>query len=197
MAEENNETSREEIEEIARSVPRPDEYPEGQAEELERRSEEAGGATVVDEAATQGLEATEKASDAAPVKAFGKAVSAVEHKIQEADGAPDTPGEALAHHHHDDITMFGGRAYNIPVYTSVFGALGVLTITEVLTAEIISSDTISVPVLLGIAMIKAGLVIWFYMHLNTDSRIFAVTLAVPVIVALLSAMFLFALPSTY
>lgn len=105
--------------------------------------------------------------------------------------------EAAQHdtaHHHDDVTVIFGREYPIPVYTSVFLVLGVLTAIEVAMFELISSNA-KIPFLLGIAVAKSLLVVLYYMHLKNDSRLFAFTLALPVGIALLSALFLFAVPT--
>jgi caa(3)-type oxidase subunit IV len=78
----------------------------------------------------------------------------------------------------------------------VFISLGVLTILEVLSSEVFS-ERLRVPILLSLALVKAFLVIYFYMHLKSDSRIFALVLLIPVLIALLSALFLFSLPTNY
>jgi cytochrome c oxidase subunit 4 len=104
-------------------------------------------------------------------------------------------GEALAHVAHGDTTVFMGKTYNIPIYSSVYIALGAFTILEVTIAEIISSD-VKIPLLLGFAIAKSLLVVMFYMHLKQDSRIFALALAVPLGIALLSMLFLLAVPAT-
>jgi cytochrome c oxidase subunit 4 len=82
------------------------------------------------------------------------------------------------------------------VYTAVFGALAVLTVIEVLLAEIITAEVLKIPLLLGLAIIKALLVVIFYMHLRTDSRVFALTLLLPILVALLSMLYLLGVPPT-
>lgn len=185
---------REEIEAIASSVPAPDEYPEGQADELAERLEEAGGANAFEQGVVGIVEATEAASDSAPAQAFDRAVTSIQEGIE---AVMDAPAHDHADHHHGDVTVFRGKTYDIPIYTSVFLGLGMLTIIEVLIAEIITTDVLSIPLLLGIAVVKAGLVVYYYMHLNTDSRVFALTLIIPVLIGLLSALFLFAIPSGY
>lgn len=104
--------------------------------------------------------------------------------------------EAHDDHDHGDVTVFRGKTYNIPIYTSVFISLGVLTILEVVSSEIFP-ESLSTPILLSLAFVKAFLVIYFYMHLKSDSRVFAIALAVPIVIAMLSALFLFSLPTQY
>jgi cytochrome c oxidase subunit IV len=48
-----------------------------------------------------------------------------------------------------------------------------------------------------LSLMKAGLVVWFYMHLNRDTRLFMLTLLLPVIVGLLSALYLLTVPTGY
>ncbi len=192
--------SREELEEIAASVPPPDEYPKGQADELEEALEEAadGEPDILEKGVAAAYRATEEAEEAAPVQAFDSAVSGIQAAIESIPGAPEHPQEALADAHLHDTTVLFGRTLNFPIYTVVFFALGALTIIEVLLAEILSGvEVIKIPVLLSIATIKAALVVIFYMHLNTDSRVFAVTFIVPVVIALLSVLFLLGIPTGY
>ena len=115
-------------------------------------------------------------------------------------------GEA-AHHHSNtvrllgrDITVEGG------VYTVVFAGLAILTVIEVLSAELLKGAIHDLPdaavalqaikaiLLLGIAIIKSSLVIWFYMHLKDERRILAVVLLLPLLIAALSVMFVLAVP---
>ncbi|HRF96584.1 MAG TPA: cytochrome C oxidase subunit IV family protein [Aggregatilineales bacterium] len=105
-------------------------------------------------------------------------------------------------HTHDDhaetlapTTKILGATLPMPLYTTVFVILAVLTVTEVLLAEAIEGD-IKIPLLLGIAVAKGALVVMFYMHLKTDSRAFALAFLVPLILAILSTLFLLSVPST-
>lgn len=59
---------------------------------------------------------------------------------------------------------------NEGTYFSVFIALALLTIAEVLITYI---PAISTPVLLAIMMLKAWLVVSFFMHLRYDNRLFS------------------------
>lgn len=186
------ELTAEQVEEVAEAVPAPDEYPEGQAEELQERIEEEGEPTVFEEAVVEAMEVTEEAADSPVVEAFDAGVSAIQSGIEAAEGAPEHDAHA---HSHGDTTVIFGKEYPIPLYTSVFIALGVLTVLEVTIAELFPA-AIRIPLLLGIGIAKSLLVVIFYMHLNTDSRIFALTLAVPLGVAIISLLFLMAVPPT-
>lgn len=76
-------------------------------------------------------------------------------------------------------------------YVIVFGWLTLLTALEVLTAAIGLDESIRVPVLIIIAVIKALLVVLFYMHLRYDSKWYWVTLVVPIAFVLLLGTYLF------
>lgn len=193
MADENkqpDDLNNEELEEIAESPPAPDEYPEGQAEEAR---EVQPPETALEEAAIEGLEESKDAADAPIVETFAAGVDALEATIEELGERPSEPAEALAHDAHGETTVILGRELPFPIYTVVFIGLAILTLIEVILAELIYGD-IKIPILVAIAVAKAYLVVYYYMHLNTDSRIFALTLALPVGIALLSALFLLAVP---
>lgn len=97
------------------------------------------------------------------------------------------------HAEHAETTVVFGRELPFPLYTVVFLGLGVLTIIEVLVAELFTSG-VKTPILLGLAAVKAYLVVYYYMHLKTDSRFFAIALIVPLVVALVSMMFVLVTP---
>ncbi|MDX1991137.1 MAG: cytochrome C oxidase subunit IV family protein [bacterium] len=185
------ELSNAEVEDLARSVPRPDQYPTGQAEEA--AAQLPPDATAAEQATVAALEVTEKISEESPVaQAWDQGVTAVEVAIESLVQVPETPAEAQVHVHGDTTVLFG-REYNIPVYTAVFLGLGALTVLEVVLAEIITSN-VKIPFLLGIAIAKAVLVVLFYMHLREDNRLFALALILPLAIATLSALFLLAVP---
>ncbi len=82
-----------------------------------------------------------------------------------------------------------------PNYLLVFIGLGILTAIEIALSQGLP-ESVRIPLLLGLAFIKALLVALFYMHLRNDSRIFAFffaaaifLLAIPFVVALLLMQF--------
>lgn len=77
-------------------------------------------------------------------------------------------------------------------YVIVFGWLALLTILEVATAAIGLDESIRVPVLIVLAIIKAALVVLFYMHLRYDSKWYWVFLILPIGFVLLLSRILFA-----
>lgn len=201
MADEKNipenpeEMSDEDVKAVAESVPAPSEYPEGQAGEAREKQPPENG---LEEAAVEGLEASEQVTDAPVVQAFDEGVSAIERGIESTMSPEDAERAYMeTHAHHGDTTTLFGRTYDIPIYTSVFMALGVLTVAEVILAELLGGiEPLKIALLLGIAIAKAALVVVFYMHLNTDSRIFAITLGLPLFLVVVGVIYLIAVPST-
>ncbi len=118
--------------------------------------------------------------------------------------------EAMRHEgeHHSNTVHLLGRAVTVEggVYTVVFGGLAVLTVIEVLSAEFLKGaihdapeaavtlQAIKAVLLLGIAIIKSSLVIWFYMHLRSEKPLIAVVILLPLLIAGLSIMYLLAIP---
>ena len=119
--------------------------------------------------------------------------------------------EATAHDgHHSNTVRLLGREITVEggVYTVVFGGLAILTVIEVVCAELLKGmiydspeaaaglTTLKAALLLGIAIIKSSLVIWFYMHLKDEKRIIAAVILLPLVIAALSVMFVLAVPPT-
>lgn len=117
--------------------------------------------------------------------------------------------DAHDNHAHSDTVVIMGREITVEggIYTVIFGILGLLTIVEVISADIFNgmidgaSDTgilvaLKAFLLLGMAIIKSTLVVLFYMHLKDDNRILAVVVLLPLLIAALSVMFVLAVPPT-
>jgi hypothetical protein len=110
--------------------------------------------------------------------------------------------------HHSNTMQLLGREITVEggVYTVVFGGLAVLTVIEVLSAEFLKGAIHDAPdaaatlqaikaiLLLGIAIIKSSLVIWFYMHLKSEKPLIAAVILLPLLIAGLSIMYLLAIP---
>lgn len=118
-----------------------------------------------------------------------------EHTTAHSEPTPEA-AHVSGQHYDDDTTTIMGRVLPFPIYTVVYGALGLLTIIEVALSQI-PHGFLTIPLMLVIAFLKAGLVVWFYMHLNTDSRIFAITLILPVIMVIIATWFLTIVPTGY
>jgi cytochrome c oxidase subunit IV len=117
--------------------------------------------------------------------------------VEAAASAHDAHEDDDAPHIAPDYTILLGRRINANVYVVVFGILGALTLFEVLMAEILPYEFfLRTPLLVVASIIKAIMVMWFYMHLKDDSKIFAAAIILPLIVGMVSSMFLLAVPST-
>ena len=95
-----------------------------------------------------------------------------------------------------DSVHFLGRDFSIPggIYTFIFIDLAIFTILEVLLAETLADGSLRIFVLLGIAVVKAVLVMWFYMHLKDDNRIFLYIMILAFVITLMSVLFLMVVP---
>jgi caa(3)-type oxidase subunit IV len=109
--------------------------------------------------------------------------------------------EAHDHAHTDTVTVPVLGTITVPggMYTVVFGVLGILTALEVLIYELLKGAEeplfgIRSVALFIISLGKAGLVVWFYMHLKTDNPIFRLALIVPVIIVVISVVYLLGVP---
>jgi hypothetical protein len=194
-----NKVPDEQLEAVAHSVPPPDEYPKGQADALRAEVESDPDATVAEEAAVEVLEATEQSSEGAVAQGWDAAIKGIEHGFDAAHEKPADHHAAEAAEHGDttEVKILGREiVLPVPIYTAVFGVLAVVTLVEVLLAEIITSG-IQIPILVILSLCKAALVVWFYMHLNRDSRLFLLTLMLPLIVGLISAVYLLLVPVGY
>lgn len=114
------------------------------------------------------------------------------------------------HHeeHHSNTVRLLGREITVEggIYTVVFAALAILTVIEVVSAELLKGAIHDIPsaavtlqaikaiILLGIAIIKSSLVIWFYMHLREEKPLIAIVILLPLLIATLSIMYLLAIP---
>jgi cytochrome c oxidase subunit 4 len=178
-------------EETGEPIKQTPEYTPGESEKLPDPE------NAVDAVLISGYKASDEAAQESPVvKGFDAAVTALQEAVDKIPGAPDTVTEASAEHHSDTVDIMG-RKITVPggIYTVVFGALGVATIVEVLLAGL-PRGFLTIPVMLSLAIVKAVLVVMYYMHLRSDSRIFTAVLLLPIVVALASMLFLFAVPMT-
>ena len=84
-----------------------------------------------------------------------------------------------------DTTVVLGREITITggLYTVVFILLAVATVLEIIIGGL-PEGVLLIPLLLAFAVIKATLVVMYYMHLKTDSRLFTWVLIVPLLIAL-------------
>ena len=94
--------------------------------------------------------------------------------------------------------MILGTTINAPIYTVVFGALALLTFFELAVAELLPRNFVTTTLLVIASIIKAVLVVLFYMHLKDDNPLYALALVLPLFIGLIATFFLLAVPtSTY
>lgn len=97
-------------------------------------------------------------------------------------------------HAHSDTTVIFGRTLPYPIYTVVFAVLAVLTLVEVVLSEL-PEGWFGSALLIIFSLIKAYLVVWYYMHLREDSKIYAAILIIPVVLVAISTLYLASVPT--
>jgi caa(3)-type oxidase subunit IV len=75
-------------------------------------------------------------------------------------------------------------------YLAIFGWLTFFTIVEVLATALALPDALRLPALVLLAVLKAGLVVLYYMHLRYDSKWYWFTILVPAFFVWLFAQFI-------
>jgi len=77
-----------------------------------------------------------------------------------------------------------GQAHpSVGTYLRVFGILVIVTIIEVGVFYVPAFQALLVPILLILSALKFLLVVMFYMHLKTDSKLFSFLFAGPLLLA--------------
>jgi caa(3)-type oxidase subunit IV len=114
---------------------------------------------------------------------------------------PQQPHADAHDTHSDTVTVPILGTITVPggMYTVVFGVLGILTALEVLIYELLKGAdeplfAIRSVALFIISLGKAWFVVWYYMHLKTDNPIFRLILIVPVIIVVISVVYLLGVP---
>lgn len=128
-----------------------------------------------------------------------KGIEGIEDAVNQFDRAttPRTPADALAHAVPNTTNFFGIATIPLPIYDVVFFSLAAFTVLEVLLGGLQMSGVL-ILVLLSLSFVKAFHVVYFYMHLKSDDRIFWLTLMIPLILGLLGIIFLLAVsPTSY
>ncbi|MAS37768.1 MAG: hypothetical protein CL610_27475 [Anaerolineaceae bacterium] len=187
--------------------------PEYTEDESEHLPEPESG---LDEAVVSGVEASEDLTDTPLVEAFDDALTSIQkateqlepevdegitdfrRPMMEGHVTPEVAAHAAAHAEMlSDTTVVFGREVTVPggIYTVIFGFLAVATIIEVLIGGL-PRGILLIPLLMGIAVVKAGLVVAYYMHLKVDPRIFLYILLVPLGISMLSMLYLLTVPPT-
>ena len=75
-------------------------------------------------------------------------------------------------------------------YWVIFVVLGVLTILEVGVVDVPIAKNLIITALVGLAIVKAAIVALFYMHLNHNTRIMKLSIALPLSIPAIYAVIL-------
>ena len=158
--------------------------------------EEIETENAFEESVTELIEATAEASEDNPVaEAWDGAVETImETTADIVDGEPSHAD----HHYTDEIVLpYFGSIGSIAggIYTFIFIVLAVLTVIEVLIVEAFPENPVTISLLVVLSLLKAYLVIAYYMHLNNDNPLFRVVLILPLIIVLLSTLYLVGVPA--
>lgn len=98
-----------------------------------------------------------------------------------------------AHAAHSDTSVLFGRTFPFPIYTVIFGILAIITLVEVVISEL-PEGWLGTLLLLVLSLIKAVLVVAFYMHLREESPLYSLILIVPVVLVAIATLFLVSVP---
>lgn len=165
-------------------------------QEVEELEEIETGGEGLDEAGTEFIEATAEVAEDNPVaEAWDEGVESV---MEATDELVDGHHESDGHHYTDEVVIpYFGHVGTMPggIYTFIFAVLAVITLVEVLITELLPNNAITIALLVILSLGKAYLVIMYYMHLNNDNPIFRLTLILPLIVVLLSTLYLLGVPA--
>jgi cytochrome c oxidase subunit 4 len=126
---------------------------------------------------------------------LNKPIEAIEDTVNAADKEDQAKAEHALPHRVGDTTVIRGYTIPLPLYTVVFLVLGAITILEVLVASL-PDGIVGTLILIACSSVKAILVVLFYMHLREDSRMFALALILPLLIAVVASMFLLSVPPT-
>jgi cytochrome c oxidase subunit 4 len=107
----------------------------------------------------------------------------------------DTPEQVQEHAVSEPSHAHEHALPNEGLYFVVFVALAVLTMIELVMTYF--PEFVKIPLLLGLAVAKATLVVQFYMHLRYDKRIMTWAFLIPVIVGTAAALILQLLVNSY
>ncbi|MGB1285876.1 MAG: cytochrome C oxidase subunit IV family protein [Aggregatilineales bacterium] len=215
MSEENKdnltEAAENAVEQVEETVQDAAESVEDAVAEVTESVEESveGVQETVADAASDATETLQESEEVIEDLAAGATPNEVALASQDAltDDAPVTPlpvaedpvGEtdtshATGDHHYSDtvvlpiinrtVTVNGG------IYTVIFAVLAAITVIEVISAELFPDGPLRVGLLLGLSVAKALMVIYFYMHLQSDNRLFRLVLGLPMLIVIVSLLFL-------
>lgn len=113
--------------------------------------------------------------------------------------AVESHDEHSDHHYTDEVVLpYFGSIGTMPggIYTFIFAVLAAITLLEVLITVVLPDNGFTIALLALLSLSKAYLVVMFYMHLNEDNPLFRLVIILPLIIVLLSTLFLLGVPTT-
>lgn len=192
-------------EDIEEAVDSADEQVEEVVDDTENKVDDLAG--DADEEADNFVEVVAETGEEAIEDVFEEAESALE-SIEEAAQSPEImvaaeeliedDGHGHQPHYTDDVVLpYFGHVATMPggIYTFIFGVLGVITLVEVLMTELLPENALTIFLLVVLSLAKAYLVIMYYMHLNNDNPIYRVVILLPLLVVLVSVLYLLGVPA--
>lgn len=140
--------------------------------------------------------AGEAVKKAAPAVSKTSATAEPIARVKEELATSDEHDHAHDGHAHAVAAHAPGAAHghkpNIKEYLVIFVVLAVLTLLEVVLAQIGISKTLLGIALVGLAVTKAAIVGLYYMHLKSETRVLKLTVALPLAAPTLYAVVLMA-----
>ncbi|MGB7342372.1 MAG: cytochrome C oxidase subunit IV family protein [Phototrophicaceae bacterium] len=108
------------------------------------------------------------------------------------------PQAAHTHHYTDEVVLpYFGSIGSMPggIYTFIFIVLGIITLVEVLITEALPDNAVTITLLVVLSLAKAYLVMMYYMHLNNDNPLYRLVVILPLLIVLLSTLYLIGAPA--
>jgi len=157
-------------------------------------TDEANNNVKVNDALTTSDEANPEQIDASESVRMDPSIVEGNKVIEKLEFHPEPVEEELPHVV-PPYTILFGRRIETDVYNVIFGILAGITLAEVAIAAIFDASFIlRTPLLVGLSISKALMVVAFYMHLREDSRVFAAAIIIPALISLVCTLFLLGVP---
>ena len=130
----------------------------------------------VGEAAKKAAPVADKSSAKAEPVAHAKEALAVAAAPHDDDHDHDHGGHAA---HGPSVAALAAHPSHVKEYLVIFVILAVLTLLEVVLAQMGISKHLLAVALVGLALTKAAIVALYYMHLKSETKVLKLTVAIP------------------
>ena len=131
------------------------------------------------EAANNAAPVADKSSaKAAPVAHAKEALAVAAASHDEHDGHDHAPGGHAGAAHGPGAAL-AAHPSHVKEYLVIFVILAVLTLLEVVLAQMGISKHLLAVALVGLALTKAAIVALYYMHLKSETKVLKLTVAIP------------------